>query len=364
MSKLSLSKLKKSPPALQTKLKAKPNRFNGLTEEEIQKNSPPLPDYLEKDLDLVFVGINPSLTAAYRGRYYAGPGNHFYKLLHESGLVPRFVNFEEDHQLLQFGIGLTNIVDRATRSSADLSRAEIKEGSTTIDQKLREFKPRIAVFNGKCIYEVFANKTGKSDFNFGLQPQRIGETALWVVPSSSARCSTFPRMVDKLQFYSSLKKYLSYLKGEISEVDVNEFAFKGKHKHVPSTLKMWGRKNKSPFFRGGGIAKDKLSMDFSDDDVSSVNTNEFKIKEIISKDGIERLQENVEPKTYSVSGTLSARKEKTKTNKNSQNTPAQVSITRPKKIEEQSDFMTLIKQRLEAKKRKVAENVKNCEGLN
>ena len=395
MSKLSLNKLKKiSPPTIQTKPKAKTNRFNGLTEEEIQKNSPPLPDYLEKDLNLVFVGINPSLTAAYRGRYYAGPGNHFYKLLHESGLVPRFVSFEEDHQLLQFGIGLTNIVDRATRSSADLSRAEIKEGSIRIEKKLREFKPKIAVFNGRCIYDVFANKTGKSDFNFGLQPEKIAETAVWVVPSSSARCSNFPRMSDKLQFYSSLKKYLSFLKGEITEVDVKEFYFKGKPKEqVSSTSKMWRRKNMFAFLGEVQIAyKDTLSEEVSDEDVAYVNSSEFQIKEIRSKDGIERPQENVEPKTEIqkhpvreknsevlgrvkevskedrciVSKTFPVRKTKTKleskTNENAFRTfHTKLSITRPKEKKESLDFVSLIKQRLETKKRKAEEDLESCE---
>lgn len=88
MSSLSLNKLKKKTSIEKiNKQRKNINRFDGLTEEEVQQYT--LPDYLEMNLDLVFVGINPSLMAAHRGRYYAGPGNHFYKLLHESGLTPR-----------------------------------------------------------------------------------------------------------------------------------------------------------------------------------------------------------------------------------------------------------------------------------
>lgn len=276
MTPLDLNKLKKRTiPSVLERPKKKVDRFDGLSEEEVQKYT--LEDYLEMNLDIVFVGINPSLMAAHRGRYYAGPGNHFYKLLHESGLTPRFVNFEEDYKLLHYGIGLTNIVTRATRSAADLKRTEIKEGAKVVEEKLKLYKPKVAVFNGKCIYEVFANISSKSKFYFGLQPERIDDTAIWVTPSSSARCAHFPRMVDKLHFYTALKKYLHFLKGEITDVDVKEFYFDGKCKQsVPSTSKMWRRKNVSTFLHGGRVAnKNTLCKNTSEEDIATIHTMEF-----------------------------------------------------------------------------------------
>lgn len=80
---------------------------------------------------------------------------------------------DEDYKLLQVGIGFTNMVARATKGSADLTRKEIKEGSQILLEKLRKFKPKIAVFNGKLIYEVFS---GKKDFKFGRQPDVIDGT--------------------------------------------------------------------------------------------------------------------------------------------------------------------------------------------
>lgn len=278
MSSLALSKLKKAPIGKIDKQRKKINRFDGLTEEEVQKYT--LPDYLEMNLDIVFVGINPSLMAAHRGRYYAGPGNHFYKLLHESRLTSRCLSYEEDHKLLQFRIGLTNIVARATKSSADLKRTEIKEGSKIVEEKLKLYKPKIAVFNGKCIYEVFANKT--DNFNFGLQPEKVDETAIWVTPSSSARCANFPRMTDKLHFFTSLKKYLQFLKGEIKDIDMKEFLFEGKCKQfIPQTSKMWRRKNMSTFLHGGRIAnKDTICLDTSDENVAIAHSTEFIVKKL------------------------------------------------------------------------------------
>lgn len=276
---LDLNKLKKRKSTESLRPKKKIDRFDGLSEEEVQKLYT-LKDYLAMNLDIVFVGINPSLMAAHRGRYYAGPGNHFYKLLHESGLTPRFLSFEEDYKLLQYGIGLTNIVTRPTRSAADLKRTEIKEGASVVEEKLKLYKPKVAVFNGKCIYEVFANITSRSSFHFGLQPERIDNIAIWVTPSSSARCAHFPRMIDKLHFYTGLKKYLQFLKGEISNVDEKEFQFEGKCKQsVPSTSKMWRRKNISTFLQGGRVAnKNTLCLDTSEEDIAAVRTAEFLVE--------------------------------------------------------------------------------------
>lgn len=278
MPPLDLNKLKKRPSEVsKERSKKKVDRFDGLSEEEVQKYT--LEDYLEMNLDIVFVGINPSLMAAHRGRYYAGPGNHFYKLLHESGLTPRSVSFEEDYKLLQYSIGLTNIVTRPTRSAAELKRTELKEGAKIVEDKLRLYKPRIAVFNGKCIYEVFAHITTKSKFHFGLQPERIDDTAIWVTPSSSARCANFPRMVDKLHFYTALKKYLHFLKGEITNVDMKEFCFEGCKQIIPSTSKMWRRKNISTFLHGGRVVnKNTFGLDTSEEDIASIRTAEFLVK--------------------------------------------------------------------------------------
>lgn len=285
---LDLNKLKKRKSTEDQRPKKKIDRFDGLSEEEVQKLYT-LEDYLEMNLDIVVVGINPSLMAAHRGRYYAGPGNHFYKLLHESGLTPRFVSFEEDYKLLQYSIGLTNIVTRPTRSAADLKRTEIKEGASVVEEKLKLYKPKVAVFNGKGIYEVFANITSRSSFHFGLQPERIDDTAIWVIPSSSARCAHFPRMVDKLHFYTGLKKYLQFLKGEISNVDVKEFQFEGKCKQsVASTSKMWRRKNISTFLHGGRVAnKNTLCLDTSEEDIAAVRAAEFLVEKSTQDNEIE-----------------------------------------------------------------------------
>ena len=93
--------------------KRKFDRFNGMSEEEVLKRG--LPDHLRPNLDIVFVGINPGLAAAYTGKYYTGPGNHFWKCLFLSGLTETQLTAKEDTQILDMGMGFTNMVARTTR---------------------------------------------------------------------------------------------------------------------------------------------------------------------------------------------------------------------------------------------------------
>ncbi|KAJ8707557.1 hypothetical protein PYW08_010809 [Mythimna loreyi] len=204
------------------KERKKHDRFNGMSEEEVSRRT--LPDHLAENLDIIIIGINPGLFAAYKGHHYAGPGNHFWKCLYLSGLTREQMSADEDYKLLNFGIGFTNMVARPTKGSADLTRREIKEGSAILLEKLQSYRPKVAVFNGKLIYEVFS---GKKDFCFGKQPDTIAgtNTYMWVMPSSSARCAQLPRAADKVPFYAALKKFRDYLNGLVAHVDESELVF-------------------------------------------------------------------------------------------------------------------------------------------
>ncbi|XP_037955882.1 uncharacterized protein LOC119685616 isoform X2 [Teleopsis dalmanni] len=207
---------------LKTKERKKHDRFNGMSEEDVIKRT--LPDHLCDNLDIVIIGINPGLFAAYKGHHYAGPGNHFWKCLYLSGLTEEQMSADEDYKLIECGIGFTNMVQRATKGSADLTRKEIKEGSKILLDKLQKFRPKIAVFNGKLIFEVFS---GKKEFHFGRQPECVDgtNTYIWVMPSSSARCAQLPRAADKVPFYAALKKFRDYLNGVIPHIEESECIF-------------------------------------------------------------------------------------------------------------------------------------------
>ncbi|XP_035875398.1 G/T mismatch-specific thymine DNA glycosylase isoform X2 [Phyllostomus discolor] len=211
------------------KVKRKVDRFNGVSEAELLTKT--LPDILTFNLDIVIIGINPGLMAAYKGHHYPGPGNHFWKCLFMSGLSEVQLSHMDDHTLpAKYGIGFTNMVERTTPGSKDLSSKEFREGGRILVQKLQKYQPRIAVFNGKCIYEIFSKEVfgvKVKNLEFGLQPHKIPdtETLCYVMPSSSARCAQFPRAQDKVHYYIKLKDLRDQLKGIERNTDVQEVQY-------------------------------------------------------------------------------------------------------------------------------------------
>ena len=160
-----------------------------------------VPDHLTHGLDLVIVGINPGLRSGASGHHYAFPGNHFWRLLYDSGLLPEPLTFAEDHRVLEYGIGLTNLVDRTSREASELSRAEMAAGAVLLKEKLLQYRPKIVCFKGMGIYTAFS---GKKAVPLGLQEETLEDILLFVVPSSSGRTAAYQRDV-KLRCYRELK---------------------------------------------------------------------------------------------------------------------------------------------------------------
>ena len=168
-----------------------------------------LPDYLLPGLDLVIVGINPGLRSGASGHHYAGPGNHFWPLLHESGLVSEPLTYLNDARILEWNIGLTNMVSRTTPSITDLSLDEMRAGARSLARKLRQHQPRAVCFNGKRIYEVYSGRPCK----FGIQPDPIEGAIVYVMPSTSARTAAYQR-ADKLVHFRTLRRIVDGLRAK------------------------------------------------------------------------------------------------------------------------------------------------------
>lgn len=143
---------------------------------------PGLPDILLPRLKLVFVGFNPSLPASRAGHYYAGGRNHFYPLLQRSGLTPRLLTYHEDSTLPQFGIGLTDLCPTPTAQAGHLPAGALRAGRDRLTEKLLRFRPRVVCFNGFGVYHAYF---GRPPVAPGLQADRIGDSAVFVVPSTS-----------------------------------------------------------------------------------------------------------------------------------------------------------------------------------
>ncbi|XP_056137481.1 G/T mismatch-specific thymine DNA glycosylase-like isoform X2 [Lampris incognitus] len=207
------------------------NRFNGMSAAEVMTKT--LPDIITHNLDILIIGINPGLLSAFKGHHYPNPGNHFWKCLFLSGLTDEQLTYMHDQSLPEnYSIGFTNMVERTTPGSKDLSSKEIREGGRQLLEKLQKFKPRIAAFNGKGIYEIFCKEVfgvKAKNLEFGLQPYKIPdtETVCYLMPSSSPRCAQFPRAQDKVHFYIKLKELRDQMKGlaPIHDVVETEYSF-------------------------------------------------------------------------------------------------------------------------------------------
>ncbi|XP_062856146.1 G/T mismatch-specific thymine DNA glycosylase [Trichomycterus rosablanca] len=202
------------------------DRFNGMSVEEVMARK--LPDIITFNLDILIIGINPGLMSAYKGRHYPNPGNHFWKCLFLSGLTEQQLNYMHDQNLPEkYSIGFTNMVERTTPGSKDLSNKEIREGGKQLLEKLQKYRPRIAAFNGKGIYETFCKEIfgiKAKNLEFGLQPYKVPdtETLCFLMPSSSPRCAQFPRAQDKVHFYIKLKELRDQLRGVVPNQEIEE----------------------------------------------------------------------------------------------------------------------------------------------
>jgi TDG/mug DNA glycosylase family protein len=154
-----------------------------------------LPDYLKPGLDLVLVGINPGLRSMAKGHHFAGAGNKFWDLLFDSGIVPRRMTHEEDHLLLTYGIGITNLVARASRSSSELTRRDYEGGRKLLLEKLRRFRPRVAAFVGITVFRELwpglSSEPSPRRIPPGRRPETVGDTVLFVLPNPSGRNAHF-----------------------------------------------------------------------------------------------------------------------------------------------------------------------------
>jgi len=138
-----------------------------------------LPDHLRKGMKLIIVGCNPTDSSVRVGHYYAGRDNPFWPLLFESGVVPEPFDYHDDKRVIEFGIGLTDLVKKPSKTSDLLTREDFAEGRIVLSQKLEEFAPRVVAFNGRLTYEQFAQRKCK----FGLQKEKLYGARVFVLPA-------------------------------------------------------------------------------------------------------------------------------------------------------------------------------------
>lgn len=166
-----------------------------------------LPDYLEKDLDIVFVGLNPSLYSARVGHYFANPRNRFWTALNRSGLVGRELSPEQDASLLGYRIGFTDVVKRPTPQASGLSASDYRQWTPVLKAKLLEYQPRIICFHGLTGYKAYLRYAEGLEEKplLGLQERSIGKSRVFVVPNPSPANARFS-VNDLINWYEQLKE--------------------------------------------------------------------------------------------------------------------------------------------------------------
>jgi TDG/mug DNA glycosylase family protein len=141
-----------------------------------------IPDVIAPGLRVLFSGINPGLYSAATGYHFARPGNRFWPTLHRSGFTPRQFRPDEQDRLLGLGLGITNIVARATARADELAAAELHEGGRELSAKAERWCPRWLAIVGVTAYRTAFGHPGA---DVGPQEGSVAGTRLWVLPNPS-----------------------------------------------------------------------------------------------------------------------------------------------------------------------------------
>lgn len=168
---------------------------------------PPLRDCIRPGVRVLFVGINPGIRSSLSGHHFAGYSNRFWTLLHASKLVPRPMAFTEDRCLPEFGYGITNIVPRPTPGIDTLRPEEYVAGRLRLRAKVRRHRPAVVALVGLTVFRgMFPERKGP--VSVGLQEERLGASAVFVLPNPSGRNANYSS-TEMLAAFRALRRYLA-----------------------------------------------------------------------------------------------------------------------------------------------------------
>lgn len=144
-------------------------------------------------LAVLLCGINPGLYSGATGHHFARPGNRFWPALHRSGFTDRLLAPHEQHLLPSYGLGITNLVDRATARADELTEEELRAGGERLAALVRRVSPRYVAVAGVTAYRI---AFGSRRTSIGPQPGTLGPARLWVLPNPSGLNAswTLPRL--------------------------------------------------------------------------------------------------------------------------------------------------------------------------
>jgi TDG/mug DNA glycosylase family protein len=151
----------------------------------------PLADRVRPPVQVLFVGINPGVRSAEVGHHFAGYSNRFWRLLTDSGLVPEAIRAEEDGRLVEWGLGITNLIPRVTPGIDTLQPEEYVAGERALRRKVRRWKPAIVAFLGVTLYRAVFDVRGTARVVCGEQRDTFEGAHVFVLPNPSGRNANF-----------------------------------------------------------------------------------------------------------------------------------------------------------------------------
>jgi TDG/mug DNA glycosylase family protein len=162
-----------------------------------------VPDLITPHLDVLFCGINPGLYSGATGHHFARPGNRFWPALHAGGFTDRLVRPWDERSLLEYGLGITYLVARATASAAELEPEELRAGRRRLERKVRRYQPKVVAVLG---IGAFRSAFGRPRAMAGRQLESLGRTALWVLPNPSGLNANH-QLPDLARAFRELRDY-------------------------------------------------------------------------------------------------------------------------------------------------------------
>jgi TDG/mug DNA glycosylase family protein len=182
-----------------------PQPFKPTKLQLIEAEGKTVADVIAPGLRVLFCGINPGLYTAAVGHHFARPGNRFWPALHRSGFTEQLLSPFAERELLQMGIGVTNVVARATATAAELNREDFIKGGRKLNAKVRRYRPQVVAVLGVGAYRVaFALPKAV----IGEQPEGIGEARVWVLPNPSGLNANY-QLPDLVELFKELRRAAS-----------------------------------------------------------------------------------------------------------------------------------------------------------
>ena len=179
-----------------------PQPFKPTKQQLVEAAGKTVPDVIGPDLRVLFCGINPGLYTAAVGHHFARPGNRFWPALCRSGFTERLLSPFEERELLELGLGITNVVARATTSASELTREDFVEGGRALKAKVRRYRPRIIAILGVGAYrQAFAQPKAV----IGEQTERIVSARVWVLPNPSGLNANY-QLPDLVKLFRELRQ--------------------------------------------------------------------------------------------------------------------------------------------------------------